>query len=260
MPLLFALRDKIGLSSTRQLLLPRGGLGALATSLRNYLSAAVLILARTVAKVSAYTVVGREAARLGAVASAAHILCFQLGVVTTQVCESTAIATQTLLAREINAAKPRAAVARHIVARGLQIGGGAAAILSGSTLLGRRRLVTGLTTDPAVQAAMLVVLPAVLAAQVLKGAAYPINGALMGGLDWSAAALSMWLAQLSCVGAVAVWSRRGAVALSLPNLWATFVLLFVVQCVTGLARILSGTGPWKLLYQEEPKEGPTPKA
>ena len=39
---------------------------------------------------------------------------------------------------------------------------------------------------------MLVVLPAVLAAQVLKGAAYPINGALMGGLDWSAAALSMW--------------------------------------------------------------------
>ena len=53
---------------------------------------------------------------------------------------------------------------------------------------------------------------AVLAAQVLKGAAYPINGALMGGLDWSAAALSMWLAQLSCVGAVAVWSRRGAVA------------------------------------------------
>ena len=59
---------------------------------------------------------------------------------------------------------------------------------------------------------MLVVLPAVLAAQVLKGAAYPINGALMGGLDWSAAALSMWLAQLSCVGAVAVWSRRGAVA------------------------------------------------
>ena len=55
-------------------------------------------------------------------------------------------------------------------------------------------------------------------------------------------------------------TRRGAVALSLPNLWATFVLLFVVQCVTGLARILSGTGPWKLLYQEEPKEGPTPKA
>ena len=74
---------------------------------------------------SAYTVVGREAARLGAVASAAHILCFQLGVVTTQVCESAAIATQTLLAREMNAARPRPAVARHIVARGLLIGGGA---------------------------------------------------------------------------------------------------------------------------------------
>ena len=94
MPLLVALRDKLGLPSIRALLLPRGGLGALAASLRSYLSAATLILARTVAKVSAYTVVGREAARLGAVASAAHILCFQLGVVTTQVCESAAIATQ----------------------------------------------------------------------------------------------------------------------------------------------------------------------
>ena len=104
---------------------------------------------------------------------------------------------------------------------------------------------------------MAAVLPAVLAAQVLKGAAYPINGALMGGLDWGAAAASMWAAQLSCVAAVAVWSRRGAVALSLPNLWATFVLLFIVQCVSGLARILSGSGPWKLLYQEDAGSEPT---
>ena len=154
----------------------------------------------------------------------------------------------------MNAVEPRPAVARHLVARGLLIGGTAAALLSGATLLARRRIVTGLTTDPAVQVAMAAVLPAVLAAQVLKGVAYPINGALMGSLDWGAAAASMWAAQLSCVGAVAIWSRRGTVALSLPNLWATFVLLFVVQCVGGLARILSGTGPWKLLYQEDPSQ------
>ena len=53
----------------------------------------------------------------------------------------------------------------------------------------------------------------------------------MGSLDWGAAAVSMWLAQISCVGAVAIWSKRGAIALSLPNLWATFVLLFVVQAL-----------------------------
>jgi Na+-driven multidrug efflux pump len=58
------------------------------------------------AKISAYSVCAREAARLGAAASAAHNLCFQLGVATTQLCESVAIATQTLLARELAATQP----------------------------------------------------------------------------------------------------------------------------------------------------------
>ena len=42
-----------------------------------------------------------KAALLGPVAAAAHNLMFNLGVATTQVCESVAVATQTLLAREM---------------------------------------------------------------------------------------------------------------------------------------------------------------
>lgn len=80
---------------------PAGGVGALRSSLRQYASAGGLVLVRTLGKISAYSVVAREAARLGSVASAAHNLCFQLGVATTQLCESLAIATQAILAEMI---------------------------------------------------------------------------------------------------------------------------------------------------------------
>ena len=80
---------------------PAGGVGALRSSLRQYASAGGLVLVRTLGKISAYSVVAREAARLGSVASAAHNLCFQLGVATTQLCESLAIATQAIFAEMI---------------------------------------------------------------------------------------------------------------------------------------------------------------
>jgi len=281
-PLLLALQRKLGLPSVAALLWPSGGLATLRASLRRYVAAGSLIFVRTLGKISAYTVVGREAASLGAVSSAAHILCFQLGVVTTQVCESVAIATQTLLAREAGAADaaanaaaaaavdadadaladavaaaaaPRRAAARHILRRSITIGAAVSALLSLVTYLNRRSVVAGLTTDPSVQAAMVAVLPMVLVCQVLKGLAYPINGALMGGLDWAASAASMWASQLSCLACVALWGRGGARALSLPNLWATFVVLFVMQCLTGVVRIASGTGPWRVLYAEKSARG-----
>jgi putative MATE family efflux protein len=80
---------------------PAGGLDAARAGLLQYIRAGGLVLLRTIGKISAYSVCAREAARLGPVASAAHNLCFQLGVATTQLCESIAIATQTLLAREL---------------------------------------------------------------------------------------------------------------------------------------------------------------
>ena len=76
----------------------------------------------------------------------------------------------------------------------------------------------------------------------------------MGSLDWGASAVSMWVAQLSCVASIAVWSERGARALTLNNLWSTLFLLFAVQCVVGLARIASGTGPWAVLYRKGGEE------
>ena len=55
---------------------------------------------------------------------------------------------------------------------------------------------------------------------------------MMGGLDWGAAAVIMWAAQLACVGAVGVFSSRGP--LTLTRLWTSFIALFAVQVITNI--------------------------
>ena len=61
------------------LFVPPNGFPALVASVTAYVRAGSYVLLRSVAKISAYSVCAREAARLGAVASAAHTKCFQLG-------------------------------------------------------------------------------------------------------------------------------------------------------------------------------------
>ena len=90
-------------------------------------------------------------------------------------------------------------------------------------------------------------MPLVLTCQVLKGLAYPVSGALMGALDWRASAGAMVLAQASTLLLVAVWSGGGKRVLALNELWAALAILFAVQIMGELARIASGTGPWKRL-------------
>jgi len=103
----------VSLSSLRDarlvgLFVPTGGWRSFLSSVYGYLGAGSFVLLRAIAKISAYSICAREAARLGAVASAAHNLCFQLGVATTQLCESIGIATQTLLARELGSGDNKA--------------------------------------------------------------------------------------------------------------------------------------------------------
>ena len=94
-PLLFSLNKRVGVDIL-------GQLSELGDTLKEYLRAGSFVLLRTVAKVLAYSVCARQAALLGSVAAAAYNLTFQLGFATTQICESVAVAVQTLLAREIS--------------------------------------------------------------------------------------------------------------------------------------------------------------
>jgi Na+-driven multidrug efflux pump len=244
---------------------PQGGLSILLSSLRSYLSAGSYLLLRSIAKISTYSICAREAAKLGAASIAAHNMCFQLGVATTQLCESIAIATQALLAMEMGSSKPktdgegedslppaeglsmRGMAARHILSRALWSGGVIAGGLSLVTMLNRKGVVNGLTTIPEVRIAAYGVMPLVLLCQTLKGLAYPVNGALMGALDWRASAIAMWAAQGCSVLVMAAWSQGFARPLSLNKLWAALATLFATQVATGLIRIASRRGPWRLL-------------
>ena len=78
----------------------------LGDSMKSYLSAASIVFLRTVGKVAVYAFCAKQAALLGAVGAAAYNLTFQLGFATTQICESVAIAVQTLIARELKSKSP----------------------------------------------------------------------------------------------------------------------------------------------------------
>ena len=61
-------------------------------SLVAYVSASARVCVRSIFKVSTYAYTSRLSALLGPVSAAAYNLCFQIGFVTTQCCESVAVA------------------------------------------------------------------------------------------------------------------------------------------------------------------------
>ena len=67
-----------------------------------YVTACGLIMLRTVAKISAYTVTASAAARLGTIPMAAYSLTFNLGFATSQLCESISISAQVLSSNNRN--------------------------------------------------------------------------------------------------------------------------------------------------------------
>ena len=91
--------------------------------------------------------------------------------------------------------------------------------------------------------------------QALKGLAYPVNGCLMGALDWSAASATMWLSNAACAA-----SLLRPTPASLTKLWEGFACLFAVQCAAGLLRVASGLGPWANLKKPQTPRTATPSS
>ena len=246
-PLLMALNKKAKIDFI-------GQFQSLGKTLRDYLEAGGYVLFRTLGKVWAYAVCAKQAALLGPVAAAAYNLTFQLGFATTQICEAVAVAVQTLLAREIADTKSRseymrAKAVRHLINTSIGIGGVVAAGLSLTTYLQQSKVLAGLTSNLAVREAATGIMPAVLATQVAKGLAYPVNGIVMGGLDWKFTMLAMWLANIVCVGMI----KSGGV-MDLNKIWWALAAFMGTQVVTGIMRFQSKTGVWSLLKAENKME------
>jgi len=260
-PLLFSLHRKVGVDIL-------GQWKELGGTLKEYVRAGSYVLLRTVGKVLAYSVCARQAALLGSVAAAAYNLTFQLGFATTQICESVAVAVQTLLAREIASGSSianagdddetssggnegtvmRAKRVRHLIDGSILVGGLVAGSLSLLTFFKKESVLRGLTTDASIREASRIIFPAVLATQVLKGLAYPVNGIIMGGLDWKFTMAAMWLANVVCVGMIQFWANANAI--SLGKIWWALAAFMGTQVVTGVLRFQSKTGIWKILRAE----------
>ncbi|CAB9512790.1 Protein DETOXIFICATION [Seminavis robusta] len=246
-PLMLALNRKVKIDII-------GQLSKLGDSLKSYLSAGSLVLVRTLGKVFAYSVCAREAALLGPVAAAAYNLTFQLGFATTQICESVAVAVQTLLARELadttTYPQPvRRQLIRHLINTSILIGGGVAGLLSLTTFFQRDSILRGLTSNAAIRDASAAIFPVVLVTQTLKGLAYPVNGIVMGGLDWIFSMIAMWTANFACVGLVRFFAMNGTVGLG--KIWWALAAFMGCQVVTGILRVESKTGVWRALRKEE---------
>jgi putative MATE family efflux protein len=242
-PLLAALNRKVPIDIW-------GQLSDLKTSLKEYMTAGGLVLFRTLAKVLAYSVCARQAAMLGSVAAAAYNLTFQLGFATTQICEAVAVAVQTLLAREMAqpSKKYKAAVVRHLINTSVLLGGSVAVILSLSTYWRRDWILAGLTTNPAIRSAAAAIFPVVLITQVLKGLAYPVNGIIMGGLDWFYSMNVMWASNAVCLGLLQAFKMAsGGALLTLTEIWWALAAFMGTQVVAGMIRYQSRTGVWKVM-------------
>ncbi|EJK68760.1 hypothetical protein THAOC_10034 [Thalassiosira oceanica] len=250
-PLMISLHRKVGVDVF-------GQLKDLGGTLKEYVKAGSYIFLRTIGKVLAYSVCARQAALLGSVAAAAYNLTFQLGFATTQLCESVAVAVQTLLARELARGEDEvdgkekimaARKVRHLINGSIFVGGLVAGGLSFITHLKKDSVLRGLTTDLSIREASGSVFSAVLVTQVLKGLAYPCNGIVMGGLDWKFTMLAMWLANIVCVGMVQTWARAGTVTLG--KIWWALAAFMGTQVVTSILRFQSKTGVWRLLRSED---------
>ncbi len=162
-PLMMALNRKVKIDLF-------GQLKDLKKTLLAYIEAGSYVLFRSLGKVLAYSVCARETALMGPVAAAAYNLTFQLGFATTQICESVAVAVQTLLAREISDDKSRPlavrqAAVRHLIKGSILVGGTVATSLSLLTFFNRVKVMNALTSNSAVVDASLAIFPAVLATQ-----------------------------------------------------------------------------------------------
>jgi putative MATE family efflux protein len=240
-PLLIKLNRTVGI---------RRDLSGLRRSLEAYVTSGAFMLVRTFGKILTYTVCAREAALLGTVSAAAYNVVFQLGTATTQICESFAVAAQSLLARELQSAdgQRKKVAMRHIVKRAVLAGGVASALLSTATWWKQGAVLAGLTGDAAVLGAAAAIMPLVLLTQVSKGLAYPVNGLVMGALDWRFLTASMWLCNMACCSVVYFFKPVQTIG----TIWYGLFTFMSMQCITGMIRIVSGTGVWKDLYFKAP--------
>lgn len=234
-------------------------------TVREYVSAASLLLLRTGAFQLAMTALSARAGRLGPSFAAAHKVGRQAsGWISTSV-DSIANAAQILIAARL-ASDP--AMARAVANRTLVMGGAAGCVLGLALWFGRRRFISLFSNDPAVQRNSSLVLKASAVLAPVAAVAYILDGIALGSSDFrflakamGAVGVSVFLTERLAVDRLLrLWRRSGsrskttaataagkmsdrdgwAALLSVQLLWAMFM---AGRCVCIGGRHMLGAGP-----------------
>ena len=198
---------------------------------RRLLSLGKFIFIRTTALLASFLLAGVVVARLGDAPLAAHQVAFQLWVLLALILDAIAIAGQIIVGQELGATRPDAAFAASVRMIGLSVAVGAGFAL---VFLGLGDVIPRIfTSDPEVLAQCALLWPLFALMQPLNGAVFALDGILIGASDGAYLALSMVVAFVVFVAALAVvswadWGVRGV--------WAALTVLIVTRLVLMGAR------------------------
>ncbi|MDE0375967.1 MAG: MATE family efflux transporter [bacterium] len=200
--------------------------------LRELISAGSALFVRTSALVATLTLAVAVAARLGDTEVAAHQVAVQVWIFLNLAVDAVAIAAQNLVAGHL--ATDRAA-ARRFSQRMLLWGFCWGMLLAAAFWLMRQHLPGWFTTDPAVAALVITLIPIIALSQPLNGLIFVLDGIMIGATDFTYMAKAMvFVAAVACLlllmaGSIsAVWWALVAMnVLRLATLYPRYRLVVV---------------------------------
>ncbi|XP_056842784.1 protein DETOXIFICATION 43-like [Raphanus sativus] len=205
-----------------------------------------LLLARTIAVTFCQTLAAAMAARLGTTPMAAFQICLQVWLTTSLLADGLAVAGQAILAcsfAEKDYSKVSSAVSR-VLQMGFVLGLGLSIFVGLGLYFGAGIF----SKDPAVIRLIAIGIPFVAATQPINSLAFVLDGVNFGASDFAYTAYSMvGVAAISIAAIIYMAEFNGFL-----GLWIALTIYMALRAITGIARIATGTGPWRYLRGRSP--------
>ncbi|KAL0675864.1 hypothetical protein Bca4012_003845 [Brassica carinata] len=236
-----------------------------------------LLLARTIAVTFCQTLAAAMAARLGTIPMAAFQICLQVWLTTSLLADGLAVAGQAILAcsfaekdyNKVSSAasrvlqylsipmenylglgpdthnyKEKSEPSEFDVQMGFVLGLGLSVFVGLGLYFGAGIF----TKDPAVIHLIAIGIPFVAATQPINSLAFVLDGVNFGASDFAYTAYSMvGVAAISIAAIIYMAKFNGFL-----GIWIALTIYMGLRAITGIARIATGTGPWRYLRGRSP--------
>ncbi|KAH0905076.1 hypothetical protein HID58_003714, partial [Brassica napus] len=211
-----------------------------------FLKSGGLLLARTVAVTFCQTLAAAVMARLGTTPMAAFQICLQVWLTTSLLADGLAVAGQAILAcsfAEKDYNKVTAATSR-VLQMGFVLGLGLSVFVGLGLYFGAGVF----SKDAAVIHLIAIGIPFVAATQPINSIAFVLDGVNFGASDFAYTAYSMVGVAAITIAAIIYMAKF----YGFLGIWIALTIYMGLRTVTGIARIATGTGPWKFLRGRSP--------